>query len=386
MIHYKIYYSFKDLPEGWDPLVKHDVFLQLAYLQALEIAAPNNLELFYIGVFKKDILVGVAVTQRVQLYLKDMFRKTDISCLKSYLRDLISKILKGNILVIGNLTQTGQHGLYFKRKDISQEAFFKITQTALYEIKSIIKAKQNKTIRMFVLKDYFENDSIHKEKESLDAAKLHQVVVQPNMIFSVKRNWVTIEDYTAALQKKYRDRYKRARKKLNGIKAVELSIDDVKNNSQTLHQLYLNVSNNAKFNTFILPENHFYSLKFQLKENFRIFGYYLEDKLVGFYTLIRNNKSLETYFLGYDSEHQYKNQLYLNMLYDMLKFGIENQFKTIVYARTAMEIKSSVGAEAKPMLVYLKHTNVLMNAALKQIFKLMDPTQDWEPRHPFKAE
>ena len=100
--------------------------------------------------------------------------------------------------------------------------------------------------------------------------------------------------------------------------------------------------------------------------------------------LIQNKKTLETYFLGYDSEHQYSNQLYLNMLYDMLKFGIENRFKTIIYARTAMEIKSSVGAEAKPMLVYLKHTNAIMNALLKQIFKLMNPSQDWEPRHPFK--
>lgn len=386
MIHYKIYNTFSELPETWDVLVKHDVFLQTAYLQALENAAPNNLELFYIGVFKSDVLVGVAVTQRVQLYLQDMFRKTDTSCFKTYMRDVISKILKGNILVIGNLTHTGQHGLFFNRNEISQVAFFKVTQTALHDIKTIIKAKQNKTIRMFVLKDYFENNPIHKEKESLDAAKLHQVIMQPNMLFSVKKDWLTIDHYTAALHKKYRDRYKRARKKLNGVKAVELSLNDVKENSETLHHLYLNVSNNAKFNTFILPENHFYSLKLQLKDNFRIFGYYLEDKLVGFYTLILNNTSLETYFLGYDGEHQYSHQLYLNMLYDMLKFGIENQFKTIVYARTAMEIKSSVGAEAKTMLVYLKHTNTLMNALLKQIFKLMNPSQDWEPRHPFKTE
>lgn len=384
MIHYNIYNSFKELPEDWNALVKHDVFLQTAYLQALEVASPNNLQLFYIGVFKADVLVGVAVTQRVQLYLQDMFRKTQVSCFKTYVRDVVSKILKGNILVIGNLTHTGQHGLFFKRQSLSQEVFFNVINSALSDIKSIIKTKQNKTIRMFVLKDYFENDPIHKEKESLDRAKLHQVIMQPNMILSVRKEWLTIEDYMAALQKKYRDRYKRARKKFNTIKTVELTLEDVKNNSEVLHQLYLNVSNNAKFNTFILPQNHFYSLKFQLKENFRIFGYYLDDKLVGFYTLIQNNKALETYFLGYDSEHQYSHQLYLNMLYDMLKFGIEHRFSTIVYARTAMEIKSSVGAEAKPMLVYLKHTNGLMNALLKQIFKLMNPSQDWEERHPFK--
>ena len=129
----------------------------------------------------------------------------------------------------------------------------------------------------------------------------------------------------------------------------------------------------------------FYSLKKRLKENFRVFGYYLDNELIGFYTLILNNKVLETYFLGYDKEHQYPNQLYLNMLYDMVDFAIENKFTSIVYARTAMEIKSSVGAESKEMVMYMKHTNEVVNAILKQVFSFMNPTQKWKKRHPFKS-
>ena len=151
-----------------------------------------------------------------------------------------------------------------------------------------------------------------------------------------------------------------------------------------MHELYLNVSDNARFNTFILPQNHFYELKLKLKDKFKVYGYYLNDVLVGFYTLILNGKDLETYFLGYDSKHQYSNQLYLNMLYDMLQFGIENRFDTIVYARTAMAIKSSVGAKPEPMVMYLKHTNPFLNAILYPVFKLMNPAQNWEERHPFK--
>lgn len=384
MIHYSIYNSFKKLPEDWDTLVDHDLFLQSHYLQALEKASPENIQLFYIAVFKDDALVGVAIAQRVQLYLKDMFRKTKVSNIKAFFQDVVSKILKGNILVVGNLTHTGQHGLFFQKEYVSQSQFFDLIFSALNEIKETIKSNQNKTIRMFVLKDYFKEDLIHHEKESFDAAKLHQVVVQPNMILYLNRNWSTLEDYTASLKKKYRDRYKRARKKLNSIKPVELSIGDIEKHTPQLHQYYMNVSNNAKFNTFLLPENHFYSLKLQLKENFRVYGYYLKDELVGFYTLILNNDAIETYFLGYDAEHQYPNQLYLNMLYDMLKFGIENKFNSVVYARTAMEIKSSLGARAEPMVVYLKHTNSFLNSILKPIFKLMNPKQDWHERHPFK--
>ena len=183
---------------------------------------------------------------------------------------------------------------------------------------------------------------------------------------------------------KYRKRYKVARKKAGNVVKRELTTEDIELHSDRLYELYKNVSDNAKINTFILPKGHFFALKKQLKTNFKVFSYFLNEELIGFYTLILNNDMLETYFLGYDEEHQYSNQLYLNMLYDMAEFGMLKSFKSIVYARTAMEIKSSVGAKPQRMNVYLKHTNGLMNAFLKQIFRLMNPKQDWEERHPFK--
>ncbi|WP_303316614.1 GNAT family N-acetyltransferase [Flavivirga abyssicola] len=379
-----IYYSANNLPEGWDAFVKHDIFLQASYLKALEEASPNNIQLFYVGVFNDGLLVGVAIIQRVQLYLKDMFRKTEVSCLKEFFQNIISKILKGNILVVGNLTHTGQHALFFDENKITQSDFFNVIFEGLDTLRLKIKETQGKKIRALMLKDFFLEDPIHKDKTTFNAHKLHEVFVQPNMIMSTSSNWVKIEDYKADLNKKYRDRYKRAKKKLGAIKCIELDLESIKTNSKKLHNLYLNVSNNAKFNTFILPEKHFCILKQNLKEHFKVFGYYLDDTLVGFYTLILNGKNLETYFLGYDKELQHSNQLYLNMLYDMVKFGIENKFSSVVYARTAMEIKSSIGAKPKAMLVYLKHTNRFMNTILKGVFGLMNPTKDWEERHPFK--
>ena len=223
-----------------------------------------------------------------------------------------------------------------------------------------------------------------RKKKIFEFNNFHKVFVQPNMVFSVQPKWLNIDDYTTSLTKKYRDRYKRSRKKNKETKVVELSLEDIKNKATVLHDLYKNVSNNAKFNTFLLPKNHFYSLKFHLKENFKVYGYFLDNELIGFYTLILNNRTLETYFLGYNSEYQSLYQLYLNMLYDMVAFAIDNNYKTIVYARTAMAIKSSVGAEAKDMAVYLKHTQPFFNIILKQVFKFMNPSQNWKARHPFK--
>ena len=379
-----MYYSSEALPITWDDLAIHDMFLQSKYLKALEKAAPDNIQLFYIGIFDNQKLIGVAIVQRVKLYLKDMFRKTEVSCLKEFFQNVISKVLKGNILVVGNLTHTGQHAIYFEDNQISYTEYLNLVFEALNQLKEEIKRTQCKTIRMILLKDFFTKKDKYNNQGEFDKHDLHRLSVQPNMIMEVRSNWKTIDDYISDLSKKYRDRYKRAKKKLGTIEPVELDLEAIQLNANQLHRLYLNVCNNAKFNSFILPDNHFYIMKENLEDDFKVFGYYLDGKLIGFYTLILNNKQLETYFLGYDSEHQYSNQLYLNMLYDMLAYGIGHQFLSIVYARTAMAIKSSVGAEPYGMVMYMKHTNTILNTILRPVFSLMNPKQEWEERHPFK--
>lgn len=383
LIHFKIYTSFSQLPSSWDSLTNHDLMLKSMYLKALEAAPPSNITLYYVGVFNNEDLVGIALIERVRLYLKDMFRQSSPSALKTFFRAVVSSILKGNVLVIGNLTHTGQHGIAFNKTKISPHDYLETILKAVSTLKGDIKRKSGKTIRAILLKDYFLKDDIHKAKDVFQSQNFNLVKVQPNMIFEVKPDWFKMDDYIKSLNKKYRTRYKRARAKFNNIERRELDVEAVKQNSNQLHALYLNVSNNAKFNTFVLPENHFYSFKKELEQDFKIFGYFIENKLIGFYTLILNTDVLETYFVGYDSEHQYQNQLYLNMLYDMLNFAIENKFSTIVYARTAMEIKSSVGAKPLDMVMYMKHTNGLLNEILKGVFDFMEPNQKWEERHPF---
>lgn len=384
MIHFTIYNKVAELPDTWNGVVVHDIFLQTQYLEALENASPSNIFWFYLGVFKDKELVGVAIIQRVELYLEDIFRNYKDSCYRQKFKHFISKFLKGNMLVVGNLMHTGQHGIYFDSNSISQAQFLRSVNSALDELKQTVKNKHKKRIRFIMFKDYFTNDTIHDEHKFFDTIKIHKISVQPNMMMEVRTDWADFNAYLLSLNKKYRQRYKVAQKKAGRITKRELTEEDIKQESDRLYHLYKNVSDNAKINTFILPKGHFLELKRTLRANFKVFGYYLDGLLIGFYTLILNNDILETYFLGYDEAHQYTNQMYLNMLYDMADFGIENRYKWIVYARTAMEIKSSIGAKPQKMFVYLKHMNTFMNTSLKRIFKLMDPKQDWDERHPFK--
>ncbi|WP_034060437.1 GNAT family N-acetyltransferase [Lacinutrix jangbogonensis] len=384
-LQFKIYNTVEEIPDSWDALPYNDVLLKTSFLKALEHSSPKNITPNYIAIFKAQELVGIAIIQRVEMYLEDIFRNNNDKYLTRRSKQLISKIVRGNTLVIGNIMHTGQHGLYFNSQAISYKEFLNQLSIVIGQIKSNLKQKENKKVRLIAFKDYFEYDEIHDNQVFFKTEKLYKVQVQPNMVFNIPESWTSLEDYTSAFTKKYRDRFKSARKKGKQISKRELSIEDLSVLESEVFQLYKNVSDNARVNSFILNKNHFKTLKEELQENFKVFGYFIDEELVGFFTLILNNKALETYFLGYNHKYQHKHQIYLNMLYDMAQFGIENNFKEIVYARTAMEIKSSVGATPEPMYIYMKHTNFVANSMLKFIVKYLNPETKWVERHPFKT-
>ena len=94
---------------------------------------------------------------------------------------------------------------------------------------------------------------------------------------------------------------------------------------------------------------------------------------------------MDTYFLGYDASLQKEKMLYLNMLYDMVAYAIKKQFKHIIFARSAMEIKSSVGATAQEVYGMIKHTNPVINLFMARLFEFYDPKIQWKERSPFKV-
>ena len=146
----------------------------------------------------------------------------------------------------------------------------------------------------------------------------------------------------------------------------------------------MNVAKNAPFNTFYLPENHFEEFKKELKDNFLFYGYFIDDELIGFNTLIKNGKDIDTYFLGYDEKHQREKMLYLNMLYDMIAYSINKGYSRIIFARTALEIKSSVGAKPVKMYGLMKHSNPFINLFVSKTFSYFEPVMEWQERNPFK--
>jgi hypothetical protein len=378
-ITFKIYTSIANLPENWNDVAVSNHFLQTPYLKVLEQSAPVNMECFYIGIFENNKLIGTLLSQYLDLNKLESFGERD-SCLKTHIRNFIFKNFASHVLFLGNNMITGQNA-YALTKEINHKYLSELLLDCSKELIHYFKKKKIK-IHIVSVKDFYEYNATEFKKYSFK--DLYEFNAQPNMIFNLKEDWKSKDDYIAAFTKKYRDQYKRAHKKYNGIIEKELSLEDVMEYENRINELYHYVAKNAPFNTFFLAENHFSAFKKQCGHRFKIFGYFLNDKLVGFHTLLLNGDVLETYFLGYDDEIQKNNMLYLNMLYNMTEFGIEHNFKKIIFGRTAIEIKSSIGAEPIYMSGFILHTNSLLNKYIGKIFQNLEPDLEWNQRHPFK--
>lgn len=376
---FKIYFSAKELPENWNNYAEQNIFLSQNYLKALEISAPKNMICHFIGLFQEEELVGIVVTQFLDLNKLESFGERD-KCIKTAVRNIAFKNFCSHVLVIGNNMLTGQNAFSFSNKIDTIEAL-KTIKKATTQLKKILNDKGLK-VHATTFKDFTKGEIPNFLSAGFDDS--YQFSTQPNMIFRVPDNWKSEQDYIDDLTKKYRDQYKRARKKASGIEKRKMDLSDIIKQEDIIYDLYYHVAKNAHFNTFFLTKNHFRTLKEVLKDQFLFYGYFLDEKLIGFNTIIKNGKVMDTYFLGYDDTIQREKMLYLNMLYDIVAYSINKGYKEIVFARTALEIKSSIGAQPQEMFGFIKHNNPIIDLAIEKIFCYLDPEVIWQERNPFK--
>lgn len=372
---FKKYKSASEIPQDWNNIIgQHNIMLSKEYFETLENSCPENMKCFYVGFFNENQLIGGALLQYLNFIEHKTFQKDEAFC---NVKNFVAKKFSKNVMILGNNMLTGQNGFYFDASKITIEKVIPLLDEAVQEMQ-----KQEGKTSLIIYKDY--QSSFIKYFQGKKHQSFYRFSVQPNMILRLKENWLSFEDYLNAFSTKYRTRAKTAKKKIAGIEKSEMNLQDIKNLQKEMNILYQNVAENAPFNTFFLTENHFESMKESLKENFKVFGYYLNEKLIGFYTLILNGKDIDTYFLGYDKALQKEKQIYLNMLLDMVEFGIDKKFNRIIFGRTALEIKSTIGAQPVEIFGLIKHNNSLINLFMERIFNSLNPVIEWVQRKPFK--
>jgi hypothetical protein len=380
----KLYDSIDEISSLWaDLTADEDIFLSTRYFRSLESSSPKSVSQKYALLYEKGEIIAYFPIQISEFNARESLkdRKHNDS---SHLRSSLAKIVRIRGLVAGNMLVSGEYMFRFVDERYTGKEKFEILETVLGHCITYYQSKK-RPINVVFTKDI----PVSRKMDSIGVknSKFKPFSVEPLMVLHIKEEWSHFSDYLGALTSKYRVRAKRALKKSAHLTIREIGLGEIKSRVEEYFPLYKEVFEGLDFSLFELPKMYFASLKEHLGDDF-IFKV-AEDSsgnLVGFYTMIHNRGELHAHFLGYDKVSNKQSQLYITMLYKMISYGVENDFKLVDFGRTALEIKSSVGAIPHHYELYLKHTNSIANLFAGPIISILNRKTDWQPRHPFRVE
>jgi hypothetical protein len=386
----RIFRQAKDLPDYWDSLLEQGCLpMSRTYLQAMEQGTPEGLDFAYLMFYRGGEAVGVAVCQLMEFQGLEHIQALQQPAQGSWMnrawhvlkRRLASQI-RIKIIVCGAAQFTGAYGFAFKVRALPVSKQGRVVAEAIDALAKHLK-EQGWTASGVLIKDFYQEYQAALEPQ-FAARGYNACAFQPNMAMSLRPEWHSFEDYLEAMSSKYRVRARRAFKKAAPAHCVELDAEAIQQHLPALHQLYQEVADSSEFNLITLPSGYFLALKEAFPEEFRLFAYFHQQELIGFFTTLRNGTELEAHFMGFRAEENRQYQLYLNMLYEIVRLAIEEErVAHISFSRTAMEIKSSVGAEPKQAYCYIRHFSEPVNRLAPILTSYLAPQADWQQRHPF---
>ncbi|MCB0819882.1 MAG: GNAT family N-acetyltransferase, partial [Bacteroidetes bacterium] len=282
------------------------------------------------------------------------------------------------ILIAGNTQVSGSLGLFFNTS---------VSNALQADVwKSVIENAEEKwgPFAIILAKEF----NLEQEKETikaLKAANLRKISALPVMMMNLDSSWQSFQDYLAAMSAKYRIRAKSARKKGKHISSETWGVEEIALHLDQIEELYENVYSRARFRLMRIDPLYFLRLKQNLGKQFRFQAYFAAGRFIGFRTSFCYNNRLDAHLIGLDYEANKEHSLYLNMLYDYVELALENGCTQIDFGRTAMEIKSTVGAEPVDFLPLVKIRNTILNGLTCVLMENSAP-EPWVQRHPFREE
>lgn len=373
---YNIYNTFSDIVEkDWNAVPTSNIYLNINFLRSLENSVEEVKQFFYVIYYENKKPIGKSVFQLIPFEVSKYENFDTIPCKIS--NKIASKLLpsKLQILVCGNIFATGENAFVFN-KNYSKESIFKQINTVTDDILS-----QNKKIKYVLFKEFSPNKSISKILEN--QYNFIPFNIDVNMVFNVDNNWKNLSSVLSDFRTKYRSRANNVLKKSKEIVVQEFDLDTIKKYDDKLAYLYNSVIKKSNFNIGVFNFETFYLLKKNLPLKYKIFGYFLNNQLIGFKTLFHSNGFVDASFIGLDYNYVETYKLYQRILLDYVEYAITNKSKILNLGRTAETIKCCVGAEPVNMDLYIKHKTFSGNALLKLIIQNINPSQ-FSIRNPFK--
>lgn len=344
-----------ELNEGvWNQIVGQRFYAYSSHLKIIEELNQEEMKFFYLLIKSEGEYCAAIYFQQLPFKVKNGLNnfkeknKNKWSWMAPFLS--FANNIKLPLLKSGNIFFTEDNGVYFI-DTISEEKKIPVLEQVSDYIYS--QCKQAHSISMM-----WSNLSENQGQRLLEGKGFQSLDTEPNMIFELKPEWQTFEDYLSDFSSKYRQRAKRVFIQSQDLKIKELNFDEVDAVENELVDLYRNVAQHASFNLAFISKGYFCRMKHLYGKDFVVKVYLLDNQIVGFTSSIYHNKQHYVHFIGLDYKVNIQVPVYHRMLFEYVRESINLGHTKIYLGRTATEIKTTIGAVPLEMKNYLKISEV----------------------------
>jgi len=227
--------------------------------------------------------------------------------------------------------------------------------------------------------------SLGPDADQLTTHGYHRVdKAEPPMRVELASKWQSFDDYIQAMRPKYRQRTRSARKAGHEVTRAWLSSAEIGSHVDAFDQLLRPILAKAPVTVSVPSGETIIALKRALGDACRVRAYTHGDTLIAFAVSLHTANALEGLLVGFDPQQNTQFKLYQNILYDFIEEAIHTDAAYASLGRTALEIKSAVGATPTEVPVYIRHPSALMHSVLGWVAGGL-PSTTWTPRNPFRS-
>lgn len=192
-------------------------------------------------------------------------------------------------------------------------------------------------------------------------------------------DFADFDDYVA--KKLSKVSRKNVRRKLRAAEAVQppLTLEvltDVTPIVDELYPLYLAVYNRSKLHFEKLSKELLIELGRKMPDKVRFFVWRLSGKAVAFSICMIHGNAIYDEYLGLDYEVAFERHLYFTTLRDIINWAIAHGLQRYVSSALNYEPKLHLRCELAPLDLYVRHTSRVINAFMKRLLPLLEPTRN----------
>ena len=213
----------------------------------------------------------------------------------------------------------------------------------------------------------------------------------PVMIVPLQSDWHGIEDWMDALRTKARSKVKSILHRSGGVDLEELDALQAEEMADVLYGLYCAVYDRASVVMGGLAPGDFARLKREHGQDFRLVAYRIEGRVVGFQCGLcstptaGNTRTIEAYFVGFEPACNKEMGLYQRMLVEFVRWGIDRDASRVIMGRTALEIKSGIGALPIPLTLAVRFRHPVLRLLMAMTGHLL-VAKPFVPRRAWREE